>query len=86
MEWISVKERLPIQMPEGIPTYDWVLVTSECFGTNEPWPFTIGRFTKDGWDFWDEKSFYCPCFGDTAGKIDIDEITHWMPIPKPAKD
>jgi hypothetical protein len=50
MEWISVDNYLPIQMPEGIPTYDWVIVTSRRDG-DEPWPFTVARYSDTGWEW-----------------------------------
>ena len=83
MTWISVKDKLPIQMPENWPTYNWVIVTSKREGTGEPWPFTIARYTKDGWDLWNCELAECPCFGDSSGSIDTGEITHWMEISKP---
>lgn len=82
-EWIECSDRLPIQQPEGWPTYNWVLVTAERKGTGEPWPFTIARYTKDGWDFWENKHPEAPCFGDTSDQMFVDEITHWMPLYKP---
>jgi hypothetical protein len=82
-EWISVENEIPLQKPEGWATYNWVLVTSKRNGTNEPWPFAIGRYTNEGWDLWLDNVPYCPCFGDTTDIFDKSEVTHWMIIPKP---
>ncbi len=85
MIWNKCSEKLPIQQPQGWPTYDWVIVTAERLGTNEPWPFAIARYTKDGWDFWESSLPYCPCFGETSDAIHCDEVTHWMEIKQPNK-
>lgn len=83
MDWINVKDKLPIKQPEGWATYNWVIVTAERIGTDEKWPFNIARYTDEGWEFWDSNLSYCPCFGDTSDAINADEITHWLPITKP---
>lgn len=83
MEWIKCTDRLPIQRPEGLPTMNWCLVTSERKGTDEPWPVTIARYTDKGWDFWDNKTWDTPCFGDTAGAFFTDEVTHWAELTQP---
>lgn len=89
-EWISVKDRLPIQEPEGWPTYDWVVVTSEREG-DEPWPWYIARYTKMGWEFYCNEleapnEITCPDFSDTYNNMRIDDITHWMKIYKPGHE
>lgn len=83
-EWIKCSIALPIQQPEGWPTYDWVLVTSERLGTGEPWPMSIARYTDKGWDLYIKGE--CPAFGDTWSDIEEYEITHWMKIPKPLEE
>jgi hypothetical protein len=83
-EWIPIKHCLPIQMPKNLPTMDWVLVCS----TNEPFPITIARWDGDKWDFlsndagWD----YGAVYGDCTHAMDRDDITHWMPLPKPPEE
>ncbi len=80
MEWVSVKDRLPIQQPEGWPTYDWVLITS----MHEESPITIARWNGNEWEFYYTEGNIGagPWNGDCNSCINIDEITHWMPLPK----
>lgn len=88
MEWIKCSDRLPIQMPEAWPTFDWVVVASLREGTNEPCPWYIARYTDKGWEFHDNKKddLDCPDFSDTWASMNIDEITHWMKLPKLPKE
>ncbi len=80
MKWISVEDRLPIQMPENIPTMDWVLVTYD----DAPYPVTIARFNGDQWEFLhsEDSCEYAPACGDCVIPFNLDYITHWMPLPK----
>lgn len=88
MTWISVKDRLPYQEPEHLLTYDWVLVTS----MRKPNVITIARYLKTGWQFLYSSENHIenvsegPCCGDVTAYLDIEDITHWMPLPKPPMD
>jgi hypothetical protein len=88
MEWISVKDGLPIN--RSGPTKDWVMVTEKRDGTAEPWPFTIARYTEDGWEFFYSNELFCrsPLFSGGVDDLLLDCISHWMPlpIPKPPED
>ncbi len=50
--------------------FDWVLVFADGAMC------TMAYSAKNG--------FY-EVYGNTCGNIVIEEITHWMPLPKPAK-
>lgn len=82
MEWISVKDRLP-------KPYDFVLVFADPKGSNEPTPISLARLLPGGtlWQFLSE-------YGDGSGvgvyqdlewPAEKEDITHWMPLPKPPK-
>lgn len=81
MKWINVKDELPIQKPENIPTMDWVLVTTNI----PPHPISIARFDGKNWEFLETNELwvYGAICGDATCPFDIIEITHWMPLPKP---
>lgn len=89
MEWISVKDRLPIV--DGIPTYDWCLVTSAGNGTNERNPITFARYEERGWAYFYPEDYStedipCPVNSDYSSELNVGEITHWMPLPEPPKE
>ena len=75
--WISVKDSLPP------PDYNWMLVAAERFGTDEPWPWAIARYTDEGWEFFDKHVLTCPTFYDGVDGIEEEEISHWMEVNKP---
>lgn len=81
MEWISVKHRYPIQVPQDWETLDWVLVTTDI----EPQPVTIARWCERKWEFLDSDDSwtYGAFSGDCTAAIDSKDITHWMPLPHP---
>jgi hypothetical protein len=84
MEWISVEKELPIQKPENIPTMNWVLITCKY----PPKPIAIGRYNGHRWEFLETNEIWtygCIC-GDATYAFDLDEITHWMPLPEPPKE
>jgi hypothetical protein len=33
-------------------------------------------------NFWDDGSWYVDCFG----KVDVEEVLYWAPLPKPPKE
>ncbi len=81
-EWISVEEN-------SMPNYDWVLVCTNkrfdspiCFAKRYP----ISEMYPQGqWVFWDD-NHYGPYCGDSFSGMDIEEITHWMPLPQLPQD
>lgn len=83
-EWISVEDRLPMQIPANIPTMDWVLVSS----IDPPHPITIARWDGKNWEFLctNESWAYAAMYGDCTTPFDLEDITHWMPLPKPPEE
>lgn len=80
-KWISLKDRLP-------EIYDFVLVYANNKGTGEPKPMSIARWNNSKWEFINH-SPPMPNYGawmDIEYNMDYDDITHWMPLPKPPKD
>jgi len=76
-EWISVKDMLP-------DDYEFVLVYSEMQGTNEPCPITIARWNSKKWEtLCNEEENNACAKGDLFWSTNSEEITHWMPLPKP---
>ncbi len=69
-----------MQMPENIPTMDWVLVITD----KEPYVISIARYDGDKWDFLctNDSWTYGAAYGDTTIPIDLDQIGYWMPLPK----
>lgn len=80
-EWVGVVNSLPMQMPENIPTMNWVLVTS----IDPPNPIAIARFDGRVWEFLctNDSWAYAASHGDCTTPFDLEDITHWMPLPKP---
>lgn len=80
MEWISVKDRLP-------DLYQWVLVTNSPTGTNEPRCINIWRWEGEdlGWNGLYTPHANSPTYYDIISDMFYDEVSHWMPLPKPPK-
>ena len=85
MNWIDINERLP----EIVERYDEVMETKVV--ASEPVLVSIdgesvkyGRFEKEG-----ERIFFlnAPIIYDAFGEYEyeLDEISHWMPLPSPAE-
>lgn len=84
MNWISVKDKLPVYDNE--PTYNWVIVSSKDLR------WTIGRYghkNVDGklipcWEFYDSNDDITQCCyaGDSLNSLSIDEIEYWMEIDR----
>lgn len=86
-KWYKCSERLPYEEPEHVLTYDWVLVSS----TKQQQVISIARYTDTGWEFFetvdgDVTEATGPWKGELVGVINIEDITHWMPLPKPPKE
>lgn len=99
MEWISVEERLPDTSDEEGCTSVYVLVTDGKYieiGQYIFKPRSYGCAVDDDW----QKATCGPqphwhpdedgsCFKDgdkCFGSIEIFDITHWMPFPKPPRE
>ena len=70
-KWISVKDRLPDRKGLESDEIEYVIVCESSpywQGCN----VSICGFGIDGWSKF-----------DNFGLIDSDNITHWMPLPKP---
>lgn len=82
MSWISIKERLP-------DIYDFVLVFADNQGTNEPKPISIARLLpgNGNWEFMYEydNGSGGGVYQDIEWSIEVEDITHWMPLPKAPK-
>lgn len=80
MQWISVHEKLP-------EPYDFVLVFATTEGTNEPNPISLARLIPRGtnWEFLYEykDSSGAGVYQDIEWPVEMEDITHWMPLPKP---
>lgn len=75
-EWISVKERLPDK--DG----RYLCYTDTDYG----YPIEIASFATnlyevDEYDFEDEKRAGWYCYDGNWGFNEIEDITHWMPLP-----
>ena len=76
MEWISVKDRLPEQKKEhNYFISNPVLVFCDD-GTIEKALYQKG----DGFKNW------AIIFGEDYLQLEYNEVTHWMPLPKPPKE
>jgi len=53
-------------------------------GTSEPSPMTIARWNTEKWETLcnENENNACAC-GDLFWATESEEITHWMPLPKP---
>lgn len=80
-EWISVKERLPLEMEDKTPLSGW---SREIRPSDDVliWLTIEKRQTvawyshaQDCWTTVDEKTDYLP-----------REVSHWMPLPEPPKE
>jgi hypothetical protein len=82
MEWIDIKEKLP-------HSYSYVLVLSLNPGA-EPKPISIAMLVeKSRWTFLgasaDENWVY-GAWSDITYPMDVDDITHWLPLPTLPKE
>ena len=81
--WIDCNSQLP-------EIYDFVLVCANNKGTGEPKPISIARLDNSKtWEFCNEDPYSTYCQGaymDIEYCMLINDITHWMPLPKPPKE
>ncbi len=81
MTWIKVEDQLP-------ELYDFVLVFADNKGSDEPKPIAIARLVNEYglWDFLGtQPQDSVGAYMDIEYGIDSDDITHWMPLPKPTE-
>jgi hypothetical protein len=52
-------------------------------GTDEPSAMSIARIECNGWELLSIGNNNAWMCGDLLCDIDVDDITHWMPLPKP---
>lgn len=79
MKWIDVKDKLP-------EIYDYVLVFCDSKGTCEPKPIALARLEdKINWAFLCEyeDGIGMGVYMDLEWQSLKEDITHWMPLPKP---
>ena len=72
MAWIKCTDRMP-------PDMDPVIVTAVWRGEKR---VETDVYRESG--FW--KQDYDSMYGEDTNYYSDDEITHWMPMPKPAED
>lgn len=75
--WISVKNKLP-------ESFEYILVCALNSGTYEPGYISIARYCEGHWEMLsNDAENNAVASGDFAWFIIAEEITHWMPLPKP---
>jgi hypothetical protein len=87
-EWIKCSERMP-------ELYDFVLVCANFQGTGKTKPIQIARRTfynneDSKIEYWDFCGWICSeidgaCM-DLVYPMARNDITHWLPLPKPPQD
>ena len=70
MEWISVKDRLPENEGRLIVLCEKVVMPAHFY------PEYVG-----GPNFEE-----CDIYSNCADFLDLDKVTHWMPLPEPPKE
>lgn len=77
--WISVEDRLPSREGLEPDEVEYVLVSEQSFdaitGEKLGSCVSICGFGHDGWSEF-----------DNFGYVRTENITHWMPLPEPAKE
>ena len=78
-EWISVEDRLPSREGLEPDEVEYVLVSEQSFdaitGEKLGGSVSICGFEHDGWSK-----------VDNFGCVRTENITHWMPLPKPPQE
>ena len=74
MDWISVKDRLPERTGLMHDESEYVLVCEKSDLTGCGYVSMCG-YTQHGWDRY-----------DNFGTVNVDRITHWMPLPEPPEE
>lgn len=80
-EWISVKDRLPKKDGRYLTWHKWY--------NNDM--YDVRYFAKcledvDDYDFYNRKHSGFYDYSSEYGHYEIDDITYWMPLPKPPEE
>ena len=78
-DWISVKDRLPHD-------YEYVLVYALITESDWMSSISIARQFKGIWEMLSSEDDASVACGDLTWEMDPEDITHWMPLPKPPKE
>lgn len=63
---------------EPPPSYHWVIVYQKTEGTDEPCPYSLGRWENTRWQLIADD---IGVWSDLWWDIDKDNITHWEYLP-----
>jgi len=78
MNWINIKKILPGDIGYERFDYDWVIVGYMDEDNRMSWK--VGRYVStSGWEL---MCNHCPSAYafDSVGDLQVNQITHWMPI------
>lgn len=75
MKWIKCSDKLPT-------CGESVLLKAKCLKDDDPKDTLIFVGNRGNYSEYD----YCSAWGDGWTPFEFDDITHWMPLPKPPKE
>lgn len=81
MNWIKCSDKMP-------ELYIYVLVFADNKVLGDIKPYCIARWNGDRWGFVnaDPLETCCGAWVDIEYPMDTDDVTHWMPLPKPPEE